>query len=163
MRGDPLEQDDVLANRSRQHDEVRRAERGEVGGGSIDGPPREASRSTGSRSTATTCVDGQARRAAKAIDPPISPRPTMAILGKTMGVSSRHASTPNAQRPKPNHESPFGSWELAGWEFVTAPTPARATASRQMLRPIAGAMMRSSAIRRSNCDGNIDCAPSLSA
>jgi hypothetical protein len=32
-----------------------------------------------------------------------------------------------------------------------------------MLRPMAGAMMRNSAIRRSNCDGNIDCAPSLSA
>jgi hypothetical protein len=32
-----------------------------------------------------------------------------------------------------------------------------------MLRPIAGAMIRSSAISRSNCDGNIDCAPSLSA
>jgi len=30
-----------------------------------------------------------------------------------------------------------------------------------MLRPIAGAMIRSSAIRRSNCAGNIDCAPSL--
>ena len=32
-----------------------------------------------------------------------------------------------------------------------------------MLRPIAGAMIRSSAIKWSNCDGNIDCAPSLSA
>ena len=41
--------------------------------------------------------------------------------------------------------------------------PRRATGSRQMLRPIAGAMIRSSAINRSNCAGNIDCAPSLSA
>ena len=31
--------------------------------------------------------------------------------------------------------------------------PRRATGSRQMLRPIAGAMMRSSAISRSNCPG----------
>ena len=43
------------------------------------------------------------------------------------------------------------------------PTRRGATGSRQMLRPIAGAMIRSSAIRRSNCAGNIDCAPSLSA
>ena len=43
------------------------------------------------------------------------------------------------------------------------PSRAVATGSRQMLRPIAGAMMRSSAISRSNCAGNIDCAPSLSA
>ena len=41
--------------------------------------------------------------------------------------------------------------------------PRRATGSKQMLRPIAGAMTRSSAIRRSNCEGNIDWAPSLSA
>ena len=40
------------------------------------------------------------------------------------------------------------------------PHPRRATGSRQMLRPIAGAMIRSSAISRSNCAGNIDCAPS---
>src|SRR6266851_1233759 len=32
-----------------------------------------------------------------------------------------------------------------------------------MLRPMAGAMIRSSAIKRSNCEGNIDWAPSLSA
>src|SRR5439155_6222125 len=43
------------------------------------------------------------------------------------------------------------------------PHPRRFTGSRQMLRPMAGAMMRSSAISRSNCDGNSDCAPSLSA
>ena len=43
------------------------------------------------------------------------------------------------------------------------PQPRRATGSRQMLRPMAGAMIRSSAISRSNCAGNIDCAPSLSA
>ena len=41
--------------------------------------------------------------------------------------------------------------------------PRRAIGSRQMLRPMAGAMMRSSAINRSNCGGCIDCAPSLSA
>jgi hypothetical protein len=43
------------------------------------------------------------------------------------------------------------------------PQPRRATGSRQMLRPIAGAIMRSSAISRSNWAGNIDWAPSLSA
>ena len=41
--------------------------------------------------------------------------------------------------------------------------PRRATASRQMLRPIAGAMIRNSAMSRSNCAGNRDCAPSLRA
>ena len=43
------------------------------------------------------------------------------------------------------------------------PQPRRATGSTQMERPMAGAMMRSSAIRRSNCEGNKVCAPSLSA
>ena len=32
-----------------------------------------------------------------------------------------------------------------------------------VVRPMAGAMIRNSAIRRSNCDGNSDCAPSLNA
>jgi hypothetical protein len=41
--------------------------------------------------------------------------------------------------------------------------PRLATGSRQMLRPMAGAMMRNSAISRSNWLGNIDCAPSLNA
>ena len=70
--------------------------------------------------------------AASAIDPPISPSPTIASRGC---VSGTH----------------------------TCAQPRRATGSRQMLRPIAGAMIRSSAISRSNCAGNIDCAPSLSA
>ncbi len=47
--------------------------------------------------------------------------------------------------------------------YIYTPHPRRATGSRQMLRPIAGAMMRSSAISRSNCAGNSDCAPSLNA
>ena len=74
---------------------------------------------------------GQRRFTASAIDPPISPTPTIAIRAK-----GRLAQTPH---------------------------PRLATGSRQMPRPIAGAMIRSSAISRSNCDGNIDCAPSLSA
>ncbi len=37
--------------------------------------------------------------------------------------------------------------------LTQTPHPLRATGSRQMPRPIAGAMIRSSAIRRSNCDG----------
>src|SRR5262249_19508058 len=53
--------------------------------------------------------------------------------------------------------------ELHARGQTDAPHPRRATGSRQMLRPRAGAMRRSSAIKRSNCDGNIDWAPSLSA
>ena len=49
------------------------------------------------------------------------------------------------------------------WSARRAPSRRGVTGSRQMLRPIAGAMIRSSAISRSNCAGNIDCAPSLSA
>ena len=41
--------------------------------------------------------------------------------------------------------------------------PRRVTGSTQMLRPMAGAMMRSSAIKRSNWAGSNDCAPSLRA
>ena len=43
------------------------------------------------------------------------------------------------------------------------PQPRRATASRQILRPMAGAMILSSAIKRSNWPGKSDCAPSLNA
>ena len=62
----------------------------------------------------------------------------------------------------PGKRTISGSWVrpiIHPW----TPQPRRATGSRQMLRPIAGAMIRSSAMRRSNCAGNSDWAPSLSA
>ena len=42
--------------------------------------------------------------------------------------------------------------EVAGLRHLTAP-PALTTGSTQMLRPMAGAIIRSSAITRSNCAG----------
>jgi hypothetical protein len=53
--------------------------------------------------------------------------------------------------------------QTAGAVRHPPPQPRRTTGSTQIVRPIAGAMIRSSAIRRSNCDGNIVWAPSLSA
>ena len=85
-------------------------------------------------------------RTASAIEAPMRPKPDDrdALEG---GGSSTRASASAARLVR----------------LLYTPHPRRATGSRQMLRPIAGAMIRSSAISRSNCAGNIDCAPSLSA
>ena len=56
--------------------------------------------------------------------------------------------------PNQQFQSSICNKQSANSPYV--PHPRRVTGSRQMLRPIAGAMIRSSAINRSNCDGNID-------
>ena len=150
---------------------------------------------------------GHRRRAASAIDPPMSPKPTIAMRANGGSSASPSVSAiidrpvriltargphfsmrlgPHPQaRPLARSAAAEGSHSLslgasrraraAGavrpctctcpctFSLVYTPHPLRATGSRQMLRPIAGAMMRSSAISRSNCAGNSDCAPSLSA
>src|SRR4029079_4046313 len=78
-----------------------------------------------------------------------------------------HRSTPNSQVPTPKNSQHrklgVGRWGLEVDQRSYLAQPRLETGSRQKLRPIAGAMIRIAAIRRSNCDGNIDWAPSLSA
>ena len=69
----------------------------------------------------------------------------------------------DGQRDRPADQPKAGDREAAKWGLAQRDQPLRETDSRQMLRPIAGAMIRSSAISRSNCAGNSDCAPSLHA
>src|SRR6185503_20886209 len=64
-------------------------------------PLDDAWASTGARSTAVMRTDDQRSRTASAIEPPISPRPT--IASRLNGGSEDIASTPNDQLPKPNH------------------------------------------------------------
>ena len=118
--GDPPEQDDVLANRSGQHDRDRRRRLRR------DRPRRRrspaatiASRRTGSRSTATTCVDGQARRARKGDRPADQPE-----------ADDRNPKT-SVELPSPNpNPKPSGglwSWIVGNWSWIgslTSPIPA---------------------------------------
>jgi len=69
----------------------------------------------------------------------------------------------DGERDRPADQPEAGDGEAAKRRLAQRDQPLRDTGSRQMLRPIAGAMMRSSAISRSNCAGNIDWAPSLHA
>ena len=90
-------------------------------------------------STPVMAVPGHARRTASAIEVPMRPAPTTS--SRAGGGPPIRSTLRRRQRAQPR----------------------RASGSVQMLRPIAGAMIRSSAISRSNCTGNIDCAPSESA
>src|SRR4029434_8177322 len=81
----------------------------------------EACARTGGRSTAVMRIDDHRSRTASAIDPPISPRPTMAMRSNG-GSSEVITSTPNYQLPHPNHpQLPISNdWELGigrGWEL----------------------------------------------
>src|SRR5205814_2141051 len=68
--------------------------------------------------------------------------------------------TTRRARDRPADQPKSGDADRAKRRLTHLLQPRRATDSTQILLPIAGAMTRSSAMSRSNCAGNIDCAPS---
>ena len=111
MRCNLAEERQVLPDRCGEHHQIRIGNGRQFDAAASMARRDRASRSTASRSIASTWLDGHVRRAAKAIDPPISPRPT--IFGK-MGSAEDMSS--NCQRPTPKmHFVQSGErqiWEL---------------------------------------------------
>ena len=79
------------------------------------------------------------------------------------GDDHRRPATLDGERDRSADEAEAVDRDAPERRLAHTPQPRRETGSRQMPRPMAGAMIRSSAIRRSNWFGNSDCAPSLSA
>jgi hypothetical protein len=78
-------------------------------------------------------------------------------VGPFLAQTERNRS---ADEPESDNADACGAPDAGVRHGAQRLQPRRATDSTQMLRPIAGAMMRSSAMSWSNCAGNIDCAPS---
>ena len=62
-------------------------------------------------------------------------------------------AAPDRERNRATDQAEADDGDACKWSVGQTPHPLLATGSRQILRPIAGAMIRSSAIRRSNCAG----------
>ena len=158
VRRQIVEQADILPDRRCEHDEVGAVREREIVAADVrrsraPAPPRRLQRDRSRRSEHRGCDLTQRERNRSADQPEAHD-----------GDLLKHAMTMlNARMLNAEVNSEFNSaFRLQHSELLIAPAAA-ATGSRQMLRPIAGAMIRSSAIRRSNCAGNSDCAPSLSA
>ena len=163
-----MQQLGVLPHRSRKHDEVGHADLIDRRRSALDGAAAERMRED-RRSIDPDDPDGWPPLAHRERDRATNQAETGDGDGVKRGLRGRghrQLPTPTARLPDVTgalRDVGVGDWELGIRKSAYRAQPRLATGSRQIDRPMAGAMIRSSAMSRSNCDGNIDWAPSLSA